>query len=64
MREEVVTRGLALRPVPLIVNAQNCKRPSNTHQHTDVHKRPLEPLLALVDAVDEPPMHADRMTDR
>jgi len=35
MREEVVARGLALRPVPLIMDAQDCERPGNTDQYAD-----------------------------
>jgi hypothetical protein len=64
MCEEIVTGILSLRPIPLVVDAQDAKRSGDAYQHADVDEPALEPLLAGIGAVDEASMHADRMAEQ
>src|SRR5262245_18002109 len=63
VREIWMTVRFALRPVADVVLADHAVGTGHPHQRAAVDEQPFEPERAIVGAVDEPPMHAERVTE-
>ena len=59
VREEWMTIGLALRPIPAVVHANGPQRPTHAYRRTEPDQRPLQPFGTLEAAVNEAPVEAD-----
>ena len=61
VREERMTVGLALRPIPAVVHANGPQRPTMpTAVRSKPDQRPLQPFGTLETAVNEAPVRSQR----
>ena len=59
VREERMTVGLALPPIPAVVHANGPQRPTHAHRRSKPDQRPLQPFGTLETAVNEAPVEAN-----
>ena len=61
VREVIVAAGLALGPVPGVVDPDRPERPAHADGRAGPDQQALEPLRTIEAAMDQPPVEADRM---